>query len=71
MVDLDGAIRLVDSDIEHDIDRFVMLSVINTDAPTNSPEGLREYLDAKAEADEYLRPTSLEHTIVRPTLLSN
>lgn len=70
-VDRDGAIRLIDSAIDHDVDRFVMLSAINADTPSDSPEDLHEYLDAKAEADDYLRSTDLEYTIVRPTSLSN
>ncbi|MFC6727168.1 SDR family oxidoreductase [Natronoarchaeum mannanilyticum] len=70
-VDRDGAIVLVDAAEAADADRFVMLSSINADQPANSPEALREYLRAKAEADEYLRESDLTYTIVRPGPLTN
>jgi uncharacterized protein YbjT (DUF2867 family) len=70
-VDRDGAIGLVDAAESHRIDRFVMVSSINADAPEQGPEPLAEYLRAKGEADEYLRGTDLTHTIVRPGALTN
>ncbi|EMA59647.1 SDR family oxidoreductase [Halorubrum lipolyticum] len=70
-VDRDGAINLIDEAEAEGVDRFVMLSSINADQPENSPEALREYLRAKAEADEYLRESSLTYTIVRPGPLTN
>jgi len=70
-VDRDGAIDLVDAAEAEYADRFVMLSSINADQPENSPEALREYLRAKAEADEHLRASDLTHTIVRPGPLTN
>lgn len=70
-VDRDGAINVVDAAEAEGVGRFVMLSSINADQPENSPEALREYLRAKAEADEYLRESDLTHTIVRPGPLTN
>jgi len=70
-VDRDGAINLVDEAEAEGIERFVMLSSINADRPENGPEELREYLRAKAEADEYLRESDLTYTIVRPGPLTN
>ncbi|WP_144926597.1 SDR family oxidoreductase [Halorubrum salsamenti] len=70
-VDRDGAINLIDEAVAEGIDRFVMLSSINADRPENSPEALREYLRAKAEADEYLRESDLTDTIIRPGPLTN
>ena len=70
-VDRDGAITLVEAAEAEGIERFVMLSSMNADRPENSPETLREYLRAKAEADEYLRESDLTHTIVRPGPLTN
>jgi len=70
-VDRDGAINLVDEAESEGVERFVMLSSINADQPENSPEELREYLRAKAEADEYLRESDLTYTIVRPGPLTN
>ncbi|NKE35715.1 SDR family oxidoreductase [Natronococcus sp. JC468] len=70
-VDRDGAIRLIDAAAEAGADRFVMLSSMGADDPEAGPEPLRDYLIAKAEADEYLRESPLEHTIVRPGELTN
>ncbi|AGB14713.1 NmrA-like family protein [Halovivax ruber XH-70] len=70
-VDRDGAITLIEAAEAEGIERFVMLSSINADRPENSPEALREYLRAKAEADEDLRESDLTHTIVRPGPLTN
>ncbi|PSP96374.1 NAD-dependent dehydratase [Halobacteriales archaeon QS_5_70_17] len=52
-------------------ERFVMPSAINADSPEESPEALREYLRAKAEADQYLRESELTYTVVRPGSLTN
>ncbi|RDI70545.1 SDR family oxidoreductase [Halopelagius longus] len=70
-VDRDGAMNIVDAAEAEGAERFVMLSSINADQPENSPEALREYLRAKAEADEYLRDSDLTYTIVRPGPLTN
>ncbi|WP_323171359.1 SDR family oxidoreductase [Natrialba sp. PRR66] len=70
-VDRDGAIRLIDATVEAGIDRFVMLSSMGADDPESGPDPLRNYLIAKAEADTYLRESSLAHTIVRPGELTN
>ncbi|PCR89878.1 SDR family oxidoreductase [Natrinema ejinorense] len=65
-IDRDGAINLIDAAIAADVDRFVMLSSMGADDPAAGPEPLRDYLIAKAEADEYLRHSDLVATIVRP-----
>lgn len=70
-VDCEGAKRLMDAAESEALDRFVMLSSINADRPEESPEALREYLRAKAEADASLRERDLTHTIVRPGPLTN
>ncbi|SFG14481.1 Uncharacterized conserved protein YbjT, contains NAD(P)-binding and DUF2867 domains [Halopelagius inordinatus] len=70
-VDRDGAKNLVDAAEDEGATRFVMLSSINADRPESSPEALREYLRAKAEADDYLRESDLTYTVVRPGPLTN
>ncbi|MEE6211382.1 SDR family oxidoreductase [Salarchaeum sp. III] len=70
-VDRDGAMNCVDAAAATDTERFVMLSAMNADQPKESPEELREYLRAKAEADDYLRESSLTDTVVRPGALSD
>lgn len=68
-VDCMGAIRLIEA--SHDVERFVMLSAMRVDDPDEGPEGLRHYLAAKKEADDWLRASGLDHTIVRPGRLSD
>ncbi|QDX39654.1 SDR family oxidoreductase [Salarchaeum sp. JOR-1] len=70
-VDRDGAISCVDAAETADAERFVMLSAMNADRPEESPEALREYLRAKAEADDYLRDSTLTYTVVRPGALTD
>ncbi|RBI59016.1 SDR family NAD(P)-dependent oxidoreductase [halophilic archaeon] len=70
-VDRDGAINLIEAAEDQEVQRFVMLSSMNADSPEDSPEALREYLTAKAEADERLRESDVTHTIVRPGPLTN
>lgn len=65
-VDRDGAINLINAAEDAGIGRFVMLSSMGADDPESGPDPLRDYLIAKAEADEYLRQSALEYTIVRP-----
>ncbi|WP_440010007.1 SDR family oxidoreductase [Halomicrococcus sp. SG-WS-1] len=70
-VDRDGAINLIEAAEDQGLQRFVMLSSMNADSPEDSPEALREYLTAKAEADERLRESDVTYTIVRPGPLTN
>ncbi|MBP2249707.1 uncharacterized protein YbjT (DUF2867 family) [Halarchaeum solikamskense] len=70
-VDRDGAENCVDACEDAGVERFVMLSAMNADAPAESPEELREYLRAKADADAYLRESALTFTIVRPGALTD
>ncbi|QSW98276.1 SDR family oxidoreductase [Haloterrigena alkaliphila] len=70
-VDRDGAINLIDAAEDAGVDRFVMLSSMGADDPESGPDALEDYLTAKAEADEYLRQSGLDHTIVRPGELTN
>ncbi|WP_440769510.1 SDR family oxidoreductase [Natronorubrum sp. DTA28] len=70
-VDRDGAINLIETAEEAGVDRFVMLSSMGADDPESGPDALEDYLTAKAEADEYLRQSGLEYTIVRPGELTN
>lgn len=70
-VDRDGAVNLIEACESAGVDRFVMLSAMNADSPEDSPEALREYLRAKAEADERLCESDLTYTVVRPGALTN
>lgn len=71
LVDLWGAKRAVDACEEQGIDRFVMISSRGAADPQSSREPLRPYSVAKHFADEYLRDSSLDETILRPTRLTD
>ncbi|RZS93855.1 SDR family oxidoreductase [Aquimarina brevivitae] len=69
-VDRKGAMKMIDAAKRHKVKKFVMLSSIGAHNPQKATE-LREYLQAKRDADEYLGNSGLDFTIVRPGALSN
>lgn len=69
-VDQEGAKKMIDASKQNNIKKFVMLSSIGADQPEKA-EDLQEYLKAKHNADEYLKSSGLEYTIVRPGALNN
>ena len=71
LVDLWGAKRAVDACVDRGIGRFIMVSSRGADDPQSGYEPLRPYLVAKHFADHYLRQSSLEDTILRPTGLTD
>jgi len=71
LVDLWGAIRVVDACLEQGIRHLVMVSALRAEDPLAGPEKLRPYLAAKRAADLYLAGTELTHTILRPGKLTD
>lgn len=71
LVDLWGARRAVDASEEAGIDRFLMVSARGAADPDSGYEPLRPYLVAKRCADDYLRRSALDDTILRPTTLTD
>ena len=69
-VDQEGAKRLIDASKKNNIKKFVMLSSIGADQPEKADE-LQDYLKAKHNADEYLKESGLNYSIVRPGSLNN
>ncbi|TRO64492.1 SDR family oxidoreductase [Christiangramia sabulilitoris] len=69
-VDLEGAKKLIDAAKKAKVKKFVMLSSMGADDPSKN-EDLRHYLEAKHEADEYLKNSGLNYTIVRPGALTD
>lgn len=69
-MDRDGAIRLIDVAHRHGIRRYVMVSAIGAEEPRGD-DVFQTYLRAKSEADEALRESGLDYTIVRPGRLTN
>jgi uncharacterized protein YbjT (DUF2867 family) len=70
-VDLGGAVKLADAALSTGVRRYVMVSSIGADRPDSAGDAMRPYLQAKAEADDYVRGTGLDYTIVRPGSLTD
>jgi nucleoside-diphosphate-sugar epimerase len=71
-MDLGGAVKLIEAAKEKGVARYLMVSAMGTaDPPPSGGEVFGEYLRAKAGADEALRHSGLEYTIVRPGALTD
>ena len=70
-VDRDGAINLAKATENLGIKKFIMLSGMGAGNPERGPEELKHYLEMKGEADDFLKTTELDYTIVRPGGLTN
>ena len=69
-VDQDGAIKMIKASEKANIKKFVMLSSMGADKPEQS-EKLQDYLQAKHNADNFLKDSNLNYAIVRPGTLNN
>ena len=69
-MDFGGAAKLVEAAEANGVGRYVMLSSVGASDPEAGPEAMRPYLRAKAKADERLRGSGLDWTIVRPGRLT-
>ena len=69
-MDYGGAAKLVDAAEKRGAGRYVMLSSMGAGDPEAGPEAMRPYLRAKAKADEKLKESGLDWTIVRPGSLT-
>lgn len=70
-VDQNGAMNLTDQAKVAGVQKFVMLSSMGADGRSFGDEGLAHYLEAKKIADDHLRASFLEYTIVRPGYLTD
>jgi uncharacterized protein YbjT (DUF2867 family) len=70
-VDLGGAVKLADAATAEGVRRYVMVSSIGADRPESAGDAMRPYLEAKAQADDYVRASGLDWTIVRPGSLTD
>lgn len=68
-VDQDGAKKMIDAAKKHKVKKFIMLSAMGTEDPSQNPK-LEHYLKAKKEADDYLIDSAIPYTIVRPGALT-
>ncbi|MFD1094721.1 SDR family oxidoreductase [Salegentibacter chungangensis] len=69
-VDEEGAKKLIDASKKAKVKKFIMLSAMGTDDPSQV-EGLEHYLEAKKAADDYLRESGVPFTIVQPGALTD
>lgn len=69
-IDQDGAIKMIDAAKKATVKKFVMLSSMGADDPSQN-EKLQVYLEAKKKADEHLRESGLDYTILRPGALTD
>ncbi len=65
-MDRDGAIKLLRAATEAGVPRFLIISSVGAENPPKGDDAFSVYLRAKAEADEAVRASDREWTIVRP-----
>jgi uncharacterized protein YbjT (DUF2867 family) len=70
-VDYGGAVKLADAAASQEIRRYLMVSAIGANRPERWTDQMRPYYEAKADADEYVRDSGLDFTIVRPGRLTD
>ncbi|MFC4402240.1 SDR family oxidoreductase [Gracilibacillus xinjiangensis] len=73
MVDLDGAVKTIEAAKQANVKRYIMISSFDTtrEAIQSAPESFAPYVVAKHYADEWLRDTDLDYTIIHPGALTN
>ncbi len=71
-VDRDAAIRSIDAAVAAGVKRYVMVSYFGASTDHGVPEDnpFFAYAEAKAAADEHLRASGLDYTIVAPSSLT-
>ena len=70
-MDFGGAAKLVEAAENRGVRRYLMLSSMGAGDPEAGSGAMRPYLRAKARADERLRESGLDYTIVRPGSLTD
>lgn len=69
-VDQEGAKRLTDAAKDEGASKFVMLSAMGADDPSQNIE-LQAYFEAKKNADDYLHASGMDFSVVRPGHLTD
>ncbi len=70
-MDRDGAVKLLEAAVQVGAERYVIVSAVGAEDPPDGDEVFSVYLRAKAEADEAVRRSDRDWTIVRPGGLTN
>ncbi|WHZ32812.1 SDR family oxidoreductase [Desemzia incerta] len=66
LIDLDGAVKVVEAAKNVGVDRFLMVSAFGADQREKWNEEIKSYYVAKYYADKELMQSGLNYTIVRP-----
>ena len=70
-VDYGAAVKLIEAAQALGIRRYVIVSSVGAGDPGSAPEKMRAYQQAKHDADGALEAAGLDHTIVRPGMLTD
>ena len=65
-MDRDGAVKLLQAATAAGIRRYVIISAVGADSPPDGDDVFSVYLRAKAEADDAVRASDRDWTILRP-----
>ncbi|MCP3028619.1 SDR family oxidoreductase [Halobacillus sp. A5] len=73
LIDLDGAVKTIEAAKASGVKRFVMISSFDTrrEAIQAADSSFAPYVAAKHYADEWLKRTDLDYTIIHPGRLTN
>jgi uncharacterized protein YbjT (DUF2867 family) len=70
-MDYGGAVKLIEAAKRADVRRYVMVSAMEADAEAPGEDTFAVYLRAKGRADDAVRESGLDATVVRPGGLTN
>lgn len=73
LIDLDGAVKSIEAAKQANVKRFILISSYDTtrEAIQEADSSFAPYVAAKHYADDWLRRTDLDYTIVHPGMLTN
>ncbi|WP_163537488.1 SDR family oxidoreductase [Gracilibacillus sp. YIM 98692] len=73
LVDLDGAVKTIEAAKKANVKRFVLISSFDTrrEKWLDASDSFKPYAAAKYYADEWLRSTDLDYTLIHPGKLTN
>ncbi|MFD2533296.1 SDR family oxidoreductase [Gracilimonas halophila] len=72
VIDRKGAIKAIDEAEEAGVNRFIMVSALKANRDEDLwSEAMQHYYEAKSAADEHLRNTDLDYTVLMPGRLTN
>ena len=70
-VDRDGAVKLLQAAASADVPRYLIVSSVGAENPPDGDDAFSVYLSAKAQADDAVRASDRQWTILRPGRLTD